>query len=868
MSFDGEQCRSSSIPSCEPNDVASNPPPRRSFAIHPSPDTSFDDEQRVEPSCEPNDVAGNPTATSNPFPRTPTSFDSEQIFAIRTSSHEPSDVVGGFTPPNVVEPSLASIAIANGTPSNETEIVSFECHFLFTKRRGIHPPEAIENQTKQREITHCLVWFQFLSVPSFGPTTPPYFIEVPDGIHMEWADSTKGLLLEDPETSHSPDHKGLLMTSSSLQSMPCQIWWLGVQAAMSLSLHHHHHPHHVPHVTMATTTVPLMMMTMMVMPIGKAPNTRKMLSTAHDENERRNTDDNDSGVSSHRGCGASNDVNSPAEPTTLSLWNHHPFSNVARLPQACGDKTHDTYSEQPTTTTTMSRQAVLFDNHTSMSPRMTSTLKPTPTMATDDKHETTVGAMITLMGRAMTRWMMPPNLQSPSMSTNVVQSQHQDDLKEDDNDEFPQHVSALSHSSNVSKSAQCTSKCDAVLNAEHPTMQAACSKVKKPKSQMCATVNKADSKEDKTAAEDSWPKPLQLRAGVLMQQTSLICADTLKTFCFFSLSEALSLEHFLVFFGDAGMSERLLSSATSVTLNSYSTTLPPQFLSPSLILTPPMTRLPLAVLTPLLAEPSCCHERRSDPHKGGLWGIPSSGSAGFLSALSIATNLIDRFRFHNLASKDKDKPLLSKSLIPRPRSKSPEKKTPVSSRGPSPKPNIPAPGPARSGYNPFPQKKNIASNMTTPIHATEVIDVDPSSPHENPNEQLEEPTPLLMRPEMERGYTLLSMAQLWLEYGKSTERSTSTTMHAMGLATKRSLKADEVVDLGPSYEMTGRFHLHDKLARSVIQTVEELQVFIRRMAALMPEHKSYFILDPDETLLEILEGGESLGQLLAAWRVL
>ncbi|KIM40036.1 hypothetical protein M413DRAFT_28574, partial [Hebeloma cylindrosporum] len=112
-SFDGERRHSSSIPSREPNDVARNPPPRRSFAVHPSPTTSFVVvERRVEPSREPNDVAGNPTTTSNPFPRTSTSFDGE-----RTSSRERSDVVGGF-------------AIANGAPSNETRssrssVVSF-----------------------------------------------------------------------------------------------------------------------------------------------------------------------------------------------------------------------------------------------------------------------------------------------------------------------------------------------------------------------------------------------------------------------------------------------------------------------------------------------------------------------------------------------------------------------------------------------------------------------------------------------------------------------------------------------------------------------------------------------------------------------
>ncbi|KIM37171.1 hypothetical protein M413DRAFT_31106 [Hebeloma cylindrosporum] len=48
---------------------------------------------------------------------------SNDPFAIPTSSCEPSDMVGGFTPSNVVEPPLASIgAIANGALSNKTEM--------------------------------------------------------------------------------------------------------------------------------------------------------------------------------------------------------------------------------------------------------------------------------------------------------------------------------------------------------------------------------------------------------------------------------------------------------------------------------------------------------------------------------------------------------------------------------------------------------------------------------------------------------------------------------------------------------------------------------------------------------------------------
>jgi hypothetical protein len=86
----------------------------------------------------------------------------------------------------------------------------------------------------------------------------------------------------------------------------------------------------------------------------------------------------------------------------------------------------------------------------------------------------------------------------------------------------------------------------------------------------------------------------------------------------------------------------------------------------------------------------------------------------------------------------------------------------------------------------------------------------------------------IQRQGMERGYALSPMAHLWLEFGHNTEKTNSTSTRAMGLATKRSLKMDEMVDQGPAFESLGRFHLQDRLTRNVAQTVEELQTFIKK----------------------------------------
>jgi hypothetical protein len=82
------------------------------------------------------------------------------------------------------------------------------------------------------------------------------------------------------------------------------------------------------------------------------------------------------------------------------------------------------------------------------------------------------------------------------------------------------------------------------------------------------------------------------------------------------------------------------------------------------------------------------------------------------------------------------------------------------------------------------------------------------------------------------------------------------------------LKADEIADLGSVFEITGRCRLQDKLSRNVAQTVVEMQTFISCMASLIPKCEHYFLVDPDDTFLEILEGEKSPGQLLAAWRAL
>ncbi|KIM36526.1 hypothetical protein M413DRAFT_31578 [Hebeloma cylindrosporum] len=250
--------------------------------------------------------------------------------------------------------------------------------------------------------------------------------------------------------------------------------------------------------------------------------------------------------------------------------------------------------------------------------------------------------------------------------------------------------------------------------------------------------------------------------------------------------------------------------------------------------------------------------------------------------------------------KEKEQPLPTTSQLPLcSRSTSPEKKSssvvakPILPSGPG----KPGPQPIASMTKPSakPPSKPVAkpSTMTAPLQATvttspiTVSAFTAASSFDNPStlySQMDEstlpsnendrdsigdpPSALVVCAGMERGYALSPMAHLWLEFGKSTEQTTSTSARCLALVTKTMLKPEEVIDLGMGAKHAGHFCIRDKLARTVFQTVEELQTFTRQMAALIPERSHYFIVDPDDTLLEVLGGAESTGQLLAAWRAL
>ena len=106
------------------------------------------------------------------------------------------------------------------------------------------------------------------------------------------------------------------------------------------------------------------------------------------------------------------------------------------------------------------------------------------------------------------------------------------------------------------------------------------------------------------------------------------------------------------------------------------------------------------------------------------------------------------------------------------------------------------------------------------------------------------------------------MAQLILQYKESSDEDISTYQRAVNLSAKKSLLANEIVELQGSQRS---YALQPSLLGDVTQVVGELQIFLERTSALIPERSSYFKVDPRDTFLSILRQSSDIGQLHAAW---
>ena len=110
------------------------------------------------------------------------------------------------------------------------------------------------------------------------------------------------------------------------------------------------------------------------------------------------------------------------------------------------------------------------------------------------------------------------------------------------------------------------------------------------------------------------------------------------------------------------------------------------------------------------------------------------------------------------------------------------------------------------------------------------------------------------------------MAQLKAEYQEEKDDTSSTHMRVITLSSKTTLSNTDIVDRGLNRPKdTAQFHLVPELYLDLHKTSSELQFYLERMASIIPNRESHFIVDPKDTFLTILNGSHDIAQLHAAW---
>ena len=119
------------------------------------------------------------------------------------------------------------------------------------------------------------------------------------------------------------------------------------------------------------------------------------------------------------------------------------------------------------------------------------------------------------------------------------------------------------------------------------------------------------------------------------------------------------------------------------------------------------------------------------------------------------------------------------------------------------------------------------------------------------------------RPGSEGGYDNSPMARLMRQYREdSNDDDTSTWQRTNTLSSKKSLLPNEIVE---RRGLQQTYALHPTLLEEVTRVVSELQIFLQRTSAMIPERTSYFKVDPRDTFMSILKESSDISQIHAAW---
>ena len=110
------------------------------------------------------------------------------------------------------------------------------------------------------------------------------------------------------------------------------------------------------------------------------------------------------------------------------------------------------------------------------------------------------------------------------------------------------------------------------------------------------------------------------------------------------------------------------------------------------------------------------------------------------------------------------------------------------------------------------------------------------------------------------------MFRLKQEFRSGGEEANSTFMLVNTFAAKSTLLPSDIVDRGQDRPRdTPRFHLRSSIFTDLHKAVYEFQFYLERAAGLIRDRNRYFIIDPKDTFLTLLNGAYDLAQIHAAW---
>lgn len=135
-----------------------------------------------------------------------------------------------------------------------------------------------------------------------------------------------------------------------------------------------------------------------------------------------------------------------------------------------------------------------------------------------------------------------------------------------------------------------------------------------------------------------------------------------------------------------------------------------------------------------------------------------------------------------------------------------------------------------------------------------------------PDASVAEPLPA-SRLGMERGYSLLPMYSLILEYNQERGDNLSTAAKVSWILQRPSLKQQDI-ELKGDRDSHVAVRLVDSELQPLLRVVTELQTFLDRIAQLIQERTSVFRIDPHETMTSALQGCSSCSQLEVAHKIL